>query len=340
MASTIKDVAKLAGVSTATVSHVVNKTRFVSEETTVRVNDAIETLGYYPNMLVRGLRGQKTFTVGLVLSSISNETFGLLAESIQKILFSSGYNLIICNTSYDTDIEKEAFNTLLMKKVDAIIAIPSNRQGDKLNEIKKIGIPIVLIDRVIPNLLVDTVRVDNFKGTQEAINHLIKLGHRSIGYIDRKIDQSHSLEQKLGYKKALEDHEVPFDSNNIVRADGYDYFSGITAVKTLVHKNPKLTAVFAYYDIIALGALRGLFEMGYRVPEDFSVIGYDGMPITRVSSPRLTTVSFPVGRIAKCTCDILFKRLDREKPHQEKEKDIVIVPELIIRDSTSSPRIM
>jgi LacI family transcriptional regulator len=104
MVATVKDVAKLAGVSTATVSHVINKTRFVSEETIVRVNDAIETLGYYPNMLVRGLRGQRTFTIGLVLSSISNETFGLLAESIQKILFSSGYNLIICNTSYDSNI--------------------------------------------------------------------------------------------------------------------------------------------------------------------------------------------------------------------------------------------
>lgn len=339
MAATVKDVAKLAGVSTATVSHVINKTRFVSEETILRVNEAIDALGYYPNMLVRGLRGQRTFTIGLVLSSISNETFGLLAESIQKILFSSGYNLIICNTSYDSEIEKEAFNTLLMKKVDAIIAIPSDRQSEKLNEIKNIGIPIILIDRVIPNLVVDTVRVDNNKGTQEAINHLIKLGHRSIGYIDRKIDQSHSLEQKLGYKQALETHGIPYDASNVVRTEDYDYVSGIIAVKKLVQKNPQLTAVFAYYDITALGALRGLIEMGYRVPEDFSLIGYDGMPFTKVSTPRLTTVNFPVNRIARTTCDLLIKRLDREKEQHEKEKDIVIVPELIVRDSTAAPRI-
>jgi LacI family transcriptional regulator len=225
-----------------------------------------------------------------------------------------------------------------MKKVDAIIAIPSDRQSDKLNEIKKIGIPIILIDRVIPNLVVDTVRVDNNKGTQEAINHLINLGHKSIGYIDRKIDQSHSLEQKLGYKQALEDHEIPYDASNVVRTEDYDYVSGIVAVKKLVQKNPQLTAIFAYYDITALGALRGLIEMGYRIPEDFSVIGYDGMPFTKVSSPRLTTVNFPVNRIARTTCDLLIKRLDREKENHEAEKDIVIVPELIVRDSTGTPR--
>jgi LacI family transcriptional regulator len=337
MTATVKDVAKLAGVSIATVSHVINKTRFVSEETTTRVNEAIDELGYYPNMLVSGLRNKKTYTIGLVMPSISNETFGLLAETIQKLLFSSGYNLIICNTSYDLDIEEEAFNTLIRKKADAIIAIPSNREGKKLKEIKEMGIPIVLVDRVISDFPVDTVRVDNVKGTYEAIKYLIGLGHQAIGYIDRKVDQSHSLEQKLGYKKALEEHGIPIDSSNIVRAD-YDYASGMTAVKKLIQKNPQLTAVFAYYDITALGALRGILEMGYRVPEDFSVIGYDGMPITKVSWPRLTTVSFPAYRIAKTTCDLLIKRLKRDDGRNEKEEDIVIVPKLIVQDSTASPR--
>jgi len=338
MAATVKDVAKLAGVSIATVSHVINKTRYVSDETTTRVNDAIEELKYYPNMLVSGLLNKKTYTIGLVIPSISNETFGLLAETIQKMLFSSGYNLIICNTSYDLEIEEEAFNTLLRKKADAIIAIPSNREGKKLKEIKEMGIPIVLVDRVIPDFSADTVRVDNFQGTHEAINYLIGLGHTAIGYIDRKVDQSHSLEQKLGYKKALEDHGIPFDAANMVRADDYDYESGVSAVKKLLQNNPKLTAIFAYYDITALGAMRGILELGYRVPEDFSVIGYDGMPFTKVSWPRLTTVFFPEYRIAKATCELLIKRLDRDDSRNEKEKDIVIVPKLIVQESTAAPR--
>ena len=339
MPATVKDVAKLAGVSIATVSHVINKTRFVSDATATRVNEAIEELRYYPNMLVSGLRNKKSYTIGLIMPSISNETFGLLAETIQKLLFSSGYNIIICTTSYDNDIEVEAFNTLIRKKADAIIAIPSNREGEKLKEIKEMGIPIVLVDRVIPGLQVDRVRVDNVRGTYEAINYLIGLGHRAIGYIDRKIDQSHSLEQKLGYKKALKEHRIPFSSGNIVRADGYDYESGITAVKTLIQANPQLTAVFAYYDITALGAMRGILEMGYRIPEDFSVIGYDGMPITKVSWPRLTTVDFPEYRIAKITCDLLIKRLEQDAGQNRKEEDIILVPKLIIRDSAAAPRI-
>ena len=335
---TIKDVARRAGVSIATVSHVINKTRYVSDETTERVNSAIKELGYYPNLLVSGLRSKKSYTIGLVMPSISNETFGMLAETIQKTLFGLGYNLIICNTSYDLEIELEAFNTLLMKKADAIIAIPSNRASEKLKEIASMEIPIVLVDRIIPGLDVDTVRLDNVKGTQNAINHLIGLGHRSIGYIDRMVDQSHSLEQKLGFKKALEEHGLPYEPANIVRADGYDYDSGVSAVRELIHRNPNLTAIFAYYDITALGALRGILDMGYRVPEEFSVIGYDGMPITNVSWPRLTTVAFPVNRIAKATCDLLIERLEQNNDQPKQAQEIVFVPKLIIRDSTTAPR--
>jgi DNA-binding LacI/PurR family transcriptional regulator len=335
---TIKDVARRAGVSTATVSHVINKTRFVSEETTDLVNHAIEDLGYYPNMLVGSLRKKKTYTIGLVMPSISNETFGQLAEIIQKTLFKCGYNLIISTTAYNLEIEKQAFNTLLMKKVDAVIAIPSNPQATKLIEIKGMGIPIVVIDRVIPEFVVDTVRVDNYQGMKNAISYLIGLGHRHIGYIDRKVDQSHSLEQKSAYTSALEEHGIPLNLAYIFRAKGYDYDSGINAGKQLIQENPSLTAIAAYYDITALGALRGIIDLGYRVPEDISVIGFDGMPITQVSCPRLTSVCFPVEQIAKTACNLLIKRLERDEAKQEKEKDIVLVPELIIRESTTAPR--
>ncbi|MCJ7623403.1 MAG: LacI family transcriptional regulator [Anaerolineaceae bacterium] len=338
MTATVKDVAKMAGVSTATVSHVVNKTRFVSEETTARVNKAIEELGYYPNMLVSSLRNKRSYTIGLVMPSISNETFGLLAETIQNMLFRSGYNIIICTTSYDLDIEEEAFNTLIRKKADAIIAIPSGHEGKKLKEIKGMGIPIVVVDRVIPDFPVDTVRVDNVTGAYEAIKYLIKLGHKSIGYIDRKVDQSHSLEQKLGYQKALDEFGIPIDPSNIIRADGYDYLAGTNAVKNLLQKKPQLTAIFAYYDIVAMGAMRGIQDMGYSVPNDFSIIGYDGMPFTKVSWPRLTTVSFPVYKIAKAACDLLIKRIESDTDLIEKVEDIVIEPILIVQESTSSPR--
>ncbi len=185
-------------MSIATVSHVVNKTRYVSKDTTKRVLDAIEQLGYYQNVIVGSLRSKKTYTVGLVLPVISNEIFGALAEKVQGILFKKGYNLIICNTSYDQKLELDALNTLLMKKADAIIAVPSSPDVKKLSEIRDMGIPIVLVDRVFDGFDVDCVRVDNYKGTYDITKYLIGLGHERIGYIDRKEELSHSLDQRKG----------------------------------------------------------------------------------------------------------------------------------------------
>ncbi len=336
MAATIKDVAAKAGVSIATVSHVLNKTRFVSDGLATRVHEAVKELGYYPNLLVGSLRKKRTFTVGLVIPYISNETFGHLAEAIQKLLFKQQYNLIICNTSYDLAIEEQAFNTLLMKKVDAMIVIPTTREASRLQGIQNLGVPVVLIDRIIPGLKVDVVRVDNVKGTCEAVRHLIDLGHRRIGYIDRHIDHSHSLDHKKGYRQALEENGIAFDMERVVRAEGYDYHSGAMAVKALLKKDPSLTAVFAYYDIMAFGAIRGAADLGLRVPQDLSVVGCDAMPFTAASIPRLTTISFPIFKIARVVCDLVLERLERRG--EFKEREIVIAQRLVVRDSTAPPR--
>jgi LacI family transcriptional regulator len=331
-APTIKDVAKKAGVSIATVSHVLNKKRFVSDPLTDRVNEAVRELGYYPNLPAKNLRENKTYTVGFVIPSLANETIGILAESIQKILFRRHYNLIICNTSYDDRIEREALNTLLAKKVDAIIITPTCRDGSQLAEIQRMGIPIILSDRVIPGLPVDTVRIDYVKGTRDAITHLIELGHRQIGFIDRKFDQSHSLEKKVTYKQVLEEYGLAFDTGNVVRAHGFDYASGTSAAKTLLERNPRITALFAFFDITAFGAMRGLIEMGYGVPQDISVVGCDGMPFTSASIPRLTTIWVDLKKMAAMTSGLLMERL--EGVGDSKTKDLVISPRLVIRDST------
>ena len=235
---TIKHVAKRAGVSTATVSHVINKTRYVSPDLTGRVKEAITDLGYYPNLLVGSMRKHKTYTIGLVIPSISNETFGRLAETIQKILFRSGYNLIICNISNDCEIEREAYNMLLMKKVDAIISSPTTKGFEKLQEIQERQIPIVIVDRQAADFHVDTVRVDYTVGSQEVVNYLTQLGHTAIGYIDRKIDQSHSMEQRQAFVDAMLQKNIEINPGYIVRAKGFDYKSGADAGKHLLKKFP------------------------------------------------------------------------------------------------------
>ncbi len=331
---TIKDVAKKADVSIATVSHVLNKSRYVSSELIKRVNDAIEELGYYPNLLVGSLRNKKTYTIGLTIPNISNETFGKLTENIQKILFEYKYNIIICNTSYDAEIEKTALKTLLTKKVDGIIIIPTANDSTMFEKIKNLNIPMVFVDRTIPKFEIDSVIVNNFKGTYEAIKYLIGLGHKKIGYIDRKTDHSHSLEQKRGYKNALEDSGIEFDMDLIVRANGFDYEDGSEAADILLKKENMPTAIYGYYDIIAMGALRKIYDIGLKVPGDISVVGCDGMPFTNSTIPRLTTIKFPIFKVAKMSCEILLNKI--KNPGAIKIQNIAISPRLMIRESTDA----
>ncbi len=336
MGVTIKDVAKKAKVSIATVSHVIHKTRYVSKEVTERVNKAIEELNYYPNLLVGSLRKKKTFTIGLIIPNISNETFGKLSENIQRILFEKNYNLIICNTANSVSIENAAIKTLLTKKVDGVIAIPTTTEPTKFLEIKNMEIPIVFIDRIISGFEVDSVLINNYKGTYDAISYLIKdLKHRHIGYIDRPIDHSHNIEQKRGYIEALKDNGITINEDFIVRAERFDYSAGVNAVKLLLKRNPELTAIFGYYDIIAMGAIRGAIEMGYKIPNDISIIGYDGMPFTSVSNPSLTTVKIPITKLANNVCNLLLKRLEKNK---EKNVTIKLNPNLLIRESVTIAR--
>ena len=336
MTVTIKDVARRADVSTATVSHVLNKTRFVSDELVGRVNLAIDELEYYPNLVVGSMRRKKTFTVGLVMPSISNETFSALAETIQRLLFEKQYHVIICNTAYDETVEAATLRTLLTKKVDGMIVIPMTRTAGVYARIQALGVPVVLVDRVIPDLAADTVTVNNYLGSHQAARFLLELGHRRIGYIDRILDHSHSLDQKRGYREALAEAGIPYDEGLVVRADGFGYDAGNRAVKELLGRLPAPTAVMAFIDIIAIGAMRGVVDLGLSVPGDVSLVGFDDMPLAAHTTPRLTTISFPVAEIAGAACELLLKRLVAYQAAPPTNR--IIDPSLHVRDSTAAPR--
>ncbi|GHU68708.1 LacI family transcriptional regulator [Clostridia bacterium] len=336
---TIKDVATDAGVSTATVSHVINRTRYVSQEMTDRVNSSIMKLKYYPNLLVGSLRSKKSNTIGIVIPSISNETFGALAEGIQKTFFNLNYNIILCNTSYDTELEEKALNTMIMKQADAIILISVADYSNKMKEIQEMGIPVILVDRMYPGVSIDMVRINNFKGEYDVVKYLIDRGHRRIGYVDRKLEQSHSREQRNGYIEALKDRDIPFDPKIVVRAEGHDFNAGVEVAKRLMKLAPDITAVAAYYDIVAVGVMRGLMDLGYSIPDDISVVGFDGMKVTEVTYPRLTTVLTPIDTMVEKVCEVVVKRLEEKSKDSEAIKsfepvDIVIESELIVRESS------
>lgn len=329
---TIQHVARRAKVSTATVSHVINDTRFVSDVLTARVNEAIVELGYIPNQIIASLRKQKSYLIGVVIPSITNETYGKLVESIQMELMPHGYNVMVCSTSYSEDLEYNAFETLMMKQCDAIIAVPTRIQENTVGRVAERGIKCIVLDREAKDYAVYNILLDNYAGVVVLMNHLKELGHRHIAYIDRKVTMSHSQSQRQAY----EDQIAKFGCSEpiIETATSFSYEGGYEAAKKLLRVHPEITAIMGYFDHVAQGAIRAIWDEGLRVPQDISVAGFDAMPFTSFTVPRLTSLQFPVEQIAKkITNEIL-----RESKGSAIYRHTVIGTKLIIGESTSKCR--
>ena len=270
----------------------INGTRFVSNELIERVEKVMEDMDYQPNLLAGSLRKKKTGTVGLIIPDSSNTLFAKISKKIEDVFFLQSYNVIVCNSAYDIKRELEYLKTLRTKMVDGILIVPVTLESDHLEKFKRLGIPIVILDRSIPDINIDTIVVDNFNSGYNAAKYLISLGHEIIGYIDRIYDHSHSLERKNGFIKAMHENELLLDEKNIIRG-GFTFEDGARAAKELIGRNSGITAIFSFNDINALGAMRGLADLGLKIPENISVMGNDDMPFSSVYVPSLTTIHYP-----------------------------------------------
>ncbi len=328
---TIHDVARLAGVSTTTVSHIINGTRYVSDELKERVDKAIADLGYRPNSLARGLRRGESKTIGLIVPDNSNPFFAEILRSIESIGYSNGYAVILCNS--DGDIEKEVAYTdlLVAKQVDGIVFITTNNSYEHLQQITAAGIPIIVIDRDIPLKGTDVLLVDNFQGGYDATRYLISLGHRRIACITGPSRLTPSADRVNGYKKALNEVAIAEIPGYIVAGD-FQFQGGENGVEQLLSLDPRPTAIFACNDMMALGAMRGLRKANLAIPRDISVIGFDDIALTSVVSPALSSVAQPIQRISELAFDLLIHRIQKKDTEFE-DKRIVLPTQLVIRDS-------
>lgn len=292
-APTINDVAKLAGVSTTTVSHIINGTRYVSDERRESVEKAIAALEYRPNSMARGLRRGESKTIGLIVPDNSNPFFAEILRIIENIGYLNGYSVILCNS--DGDVEKEISYTELLyaKQVDGIVFITTNNSCEHLQQLTNNGIPIVVIDRDIPLKGTDVLLVDNFQGGYDATCYLIELGHTKIACITGPSRLTPSAERVNGYKKALAEAGIAENPDWIVVGD-FQFQGGESGVERLLGLEEQPTAIFACNDLMALGAMRGLRKAHLSVPSDMSLIGFDDIALTSVVSPALSTVE--IGR--------------------------------------------
>lgn len=330
---TIKDVARIAQVAPSTVSHVLNGTKYVSPEVTKRVMEAIDEIDYTPNSIARSLKTKTTKTVGLVLPDISNPFFGEIAKGVEDVAEQFGYTVLICNTYENPTKESSYLKTLLQKDVDGLIYIGTGSIDEKL--LKKYHGSIVMVDREqsIDHRSWGTVVVDNFGGAYNATEYLINKGENEILFISGPLSFSTYRNRLDGFKKACQEHDVRIDDGNIyeVVKDHISIEGGKQIIAEL-HQSKRLkNAIFAANDLLAIGTIQELKQLGYKVPEDIMVVGYDDIYPSSLITPMLTTISQPKYEIGTSAMEILLDLMNKEEKITKKE--IELFTELVIRDS-------
>ena len=317
-AATMKDIAKRTGLGLATISSYFNGGN-VREKNRIKIEEAIEELHYEVNEVARGLKTNETKTIGVVIPELNNVFCSEIITGMEDVLRSHGYATIVCDCRTDRMLEKEAVDFLTRKRVDGIVSMPVDITGGHLTEFQKKGRPVVLIDRKIQGMECDSVLVDNQKAAYDAVTFLLENGHRQIGIICGPRDVFTAQERLKGYCRAFEEAGIAVRESLIYHGD-YTIQSGVTALETLVGRNRDMSAVFVTNYEMTMGAVIGLNELGIRIPEKMSVIGFDNLQFARACSPKLTIVSQPTLAIGREVARILLEHLEGKASEKVAEK--------------------
>lgn len=323
----MKDIAKLTGLGLATISSYFNGGN-VREKNRKKIEEAIEELHYEVNEVARNLKTNATKTIGVVIPELNNIFCAEIITGMEDILRNHGYATMICDCRTDKKLEREAVEFLCRKRVDGIINMPVDAEGDHLKAFQKTGKPIVLIDRKIQGVSCDSVLVDNEQAAVDAVKLLYENGHRNIGIIGGPKEISTAQERMKGYFSELKNLDIPVRESLVVHGD-YTIQGGVRAMEELVEKNPEMTAVFVTNYEMTMGAVIGSNELGIQIPDQISMVGFDNLPFARACNPKLTIVSQPTEKIAEKAAGIMLARLedrDGASPYQTEKLETAIIP--------------
>lgn len=330
MEPTIRDVARLAGVSKSTVSRVLNDNPNVSDQARTRVADAMRELNYRPNALARGLCTSRTGTIGLIMSDITNPFHAEVTRGVEDLAADYESNVILCNTDDRPKKEQAYIDLLLEKRVDGVIFLSSAKMGESdVSMLQARRVPFVFAGRTLPEVAADSVVVDSVLGGFQATNHLVGLGHRRIAHISGPARVSASADRYEGYCQALRRAGISIDSDLVADGD-FRQDRGYRAMNQLLDRKTGMTAVFAGSDYMALGALEAIYERGLKAPDDIAVVGFDDISFARLHLVQLTTVAQPKYDIGAIAARMLLERigdLSADRPPQK----VVLPPKLVIR---------
>jgi LacI family transcriptional regulator len=324
----IREVARLAGVSTATVSRTINGSDKVSPETADKVREAIRQLKFYPNDNARALGSGRSNLYGLIISDITNPFFPELVRSFEEIAVHYGQEVLVANTNYEPARMETCVRRMLQRKVDGVAILTSEMDSHLLDEFSVRDIPLVFLDTATPATGVSNIVVDYASGVGEAVRHLSDLGHQDIGFIRGPMNLGSARVRYKAFISSLESRGVP---PAFIEEGDHRVAGGHDAMSRLLDREVRPTAILASNDLTAIGAMNAVFERGLRVPEDISVIGYDDIDLSTYIQPPLTTVNISRTEIARTAFRALYSP-DQDAPPLGAEYSIR--PTLMVRKST------
>ena len=327
----IKDIAKKTGVSTATVSRVLNESAQVSEDTAKKIQKVLGELDYYSNFTARNLRRGITTTIGFVVSNIANSFFAKAAFAIEtELRKKANYDLIISNTEYSKDLEIRSLKVLISQKVRGIILAPVSSNNELINKIIKVlKIPLVLVDNNLQNIQAPAVLQEDLGGVYRLTSHLMSHGHKKIAFLGGKLTETSGLRRLEGYKKALIDNKIPV-RDHFIKIGEWDIEAGFKMTKQLLRLNKKPTAMVSADTHIGIGCLLALRQKKIKVPEDIALVSFDDLEFCSVLSPPLTTLAEVAPKVGKTAAHLLLKMI---RTGNFESKEILIKSEIVPRKS-------
>jgi len=328
----MRQIAERAEVSIGTVSHVVNDTAKVREKLRQRVLDAIRSLGYQPSQLARGLRRNQTNIVVMIMPDITNPFFPAVVRGVEDVAYKHSLRLVLCNTDNDPGKETSYLNELRSYRPAGWLVIPA-ADSEMTAQLRSVaGTPVVCIDRQPPGWKGDVVLVANEAGSHSATRHLLRMGHRQLAVITGPLHLTNAVERLNGFKRALAEGKVRIEPEYIQEAQ-FNRQSGYQAATRLLRMLPRPTAIFACNDLMAMGVLQAVRELGMHCPEDVSIVGFDDLDFAEFTAPALTSVHQPGYQLGTTAARLLLDRIDGS---QEPAQKITLPSELKIRHSVAS----
>jgi LacI family transcriptional regulator len=326
----MKDVARQAGVSTSTVSHVINKDRFVSDTITEKVNAAIKSLNYAPSALARSLKLNQTHTIGMLITASTNPFYSELVRGVERSCFERGYSLVLCNTEGDEQRMNSNLETLMQKRVDGLLLLCTETHQPSQEIMQRYpSIPTVMMDWAPFDGDSDLIQDNSLLGGDMATQYLIDKGYTRIACIAGPLDKTPARLRLEGYQSAMQRSGLPLHDEYVITSD-FEFGGGLTAMQSLLALAEPPQAVFVGNDAMAVGVYQALYQAGLSVPRDMAVVGYDDIELAAFMTPPLTTIHQPKDELGELAIDVLIHRM--AQPGQKQQR-VQLTPELVVRGS-------